>query len=164
MFEVAVLALDASDSSDRAYEFATRLAARHGTRFHVVHVVEIVPGRGAGPLRLDEQERTDRIRAQVDALKHAGAEAELEIHSAIGGGPAHVIAEVADRTGADVIITGTRGHTAAAGIVVGSVTHRLLHVAHCPLLVIPQKVVRSVVETPLAAFQLPATAALAAGS
>jgi len=34
-------------------------------------------------------------------------------------------------------VTGTRGHTALAGVIVGSVAQRLLHVAPCPVLVVP---------------------------
>jgi nucleotide-binding universal stress UspA family protein len=52
-------------------------------------------------------------------------------------GPAHVIAGVAGDAKADVIVSGTRGHTAIAGLLLGSVTQRLLHLAHCPVLVIP---------------------------
>ena len=38
---------------------------------------------------------------------------------------------------ADVIVTGSRGHTALAGVFLGSVAQRLLHVAPCPVLVVP---------------------------
>ena len=55
----------------------------------------------------------------------------------MGGGAAAAIAEIADKEGADVIVAGTRGYGALAGLLVGSVTHQLLHIAHCPLLVVP---------------------------
>ena len=78
-----------------------------------------------------------KIENQVKTLADSGIKAELETHSAHIGGPAHMIAQVAERLKADVIITGTRGHTAIAGILLGSVTQRLLHLAHCPVLVVP---------------------------
>jgi nucleotide-binding universal stress UspA family protein len=53
------------------------------------------------------------------------------------GGPAHVIADAAAKESADVIVTGTRGHTALAGVFLGSVAQRLLHLAGCPVLVVP---------------------------
>jgi nucleotide-binding universal stress UspA family protein len=137
MFATAVLGLDASESSDRALAYAAALARQNGTKLHAVHVIELAVGRGAGPVHLDETERKEKISAQVAELRSAGLEVELELRPAIAGGPAHVLVETADRLGADVIITGTRGHTAVAGIIVGSVTQRLLHIAHCPLLVIP---------------------------
>jgi nucleotide-binding universal stress UspA family protein len=140
MFKTIVLGLDGSESSDRALEHATALAKEQASTVRVVHVVEIVAGRGGGVLRLDENELKAKIAQQVNDLTAAGVSAELELHSAMAGGPAHVIAEVADRIGADVIITGTRGHTAMAGIVLGSVAHRLLHLSHCPLLIIPAAV------------------------
>ena len=53
---------------------------------------------------------------------------------------AHMIADVARGFGADVVVVGTRGHTAIGGLLLGSVTQRLLHIATCPVLAIPGKV------------------------
>ncbi len=140
MFKTIVLGLDGSDSSDHALEHATMVAKEQGSHVRVVHVIELVAGRGGGVLRLNEDEIKAKIAQQVKDLVGAGIDAELELHSAMAGGPAHVIAEVAASRNADLIITGTRGHTAASGILLGSVAHRLLHLAHCPLLIIPPSV------------------------
>ncbi len=53
------------------------------------------------------------------------------------GGPAHVIAEIADHVSADLIVTGTRGHSPLSGLLLGSVTQRLLHIAKQPVLAVP---------------------------
>jgi nucleotide-binding universal stress UspA family protein len=147
MFKTIVLGLDGSESSDHALRYATTLAREQGSSVRIVHVIEVFAGRGGGLVHLDEDEIKAKIAAQTKGLVDAGIDAELELHAAMAGGPAHVIAEVAARINADLIVTGTRGHTAMAGILLGSVAHRLLHVAHCPLLVIPTAVRAHVAET-----------------
>jgi nucleotide-binding universal stress UspA family protein len=53
------------------------------------------------------------------------------------GGPAHSIAEIAAKADADLIVVGTRGHSAVGGLLVGSVTQRLLQIADQPVLAVP---------------------------
>jgi nucleotide-binding universal stress UspA family protein len=137
MFATLVLALDGSDASDMALECAARLAKEQGSAVRVVHVVELAVGRGGGTLHLDESGIRAKIEGQVERLCSDGVNAKLEVHPAIAGGPAHVIADVAVRVDADMIVTGTRGKTALAGFFLGSVANRLLHLAHCPVLVVP---------------------------
>jgi nucleotide-binding universal stress UspA family protein len=120
VFKTIVLGLDGSESSDRALQHATMLAKEQGSAVRVVHVIEIVAGRGGGLLHLDEDALKAKIEQQTKNLVDAGIDAKLELHSAMAGGPAHVIADVARTSNADLIVTGTRGHTAAAGILLGT--------------------------------------------
>jgi nucleotide-binding universal stress UspA family protein len=137
VFKTIVLAVDGSESSDRAVSYAGDLARQAGGRIVAVHIKELIAGRFAGPVHVDEDELQAKIRAQIKDLNDAGVSADLEMHSTMTGGPAPVIADTAAREQADVIVTGTRGHTALAGVIVGSVAQRLLHVAPCPVLVVP---------------------------
>jgi nucleotide-binding universal stress UspA family protein len=54
------------------------------------------------------------------------------------GGPAPAIEEIADNAGGDLIVMGTRGHSPVAGLLLGSVTQRLLHIARRPVLAVPE--------------------------
>jgi nucleotide-binding universal stress UspA family protein len=137
VFKTIVLAVDGSESSDRALTYARELARESAGRIVAVHIKELIAGRFAGPVHVDEDELQAKIRQQVEELSNAGVGVTLEMHSTMTGGPAPVIAEVATRADADVIVTGTRGHTALAGVIVGSVAQRLLHLAPCPVLVVP---------------------------
>jgi nucleotide-binding universal stress UspA family protein len=137
MFGTIVLAVDGSRPSDNAVDYAGRLAKESGSRIVAVHVKEIMAGRAAGPVHVDEDEILGKIRDQIKQLNDDGIKTELQVTSTMTGGPAHVIADAASKESADVIVTGTRGHTALAGVFLGSVAQRLLHLASCPVLVVP---------------------------
>jgi nucleotide-binding universal stress UspA family protein len=144
MFSKIVLALDGSEPSDRVIPVAKDLAAPGSARIDIVHVRELIVGRAGGQTaRANEDELEVRVRAQAKALSDAGYDTHLHIETTVGGGPAHVIAALADKIGADVIVVGTRGHTPVAGLLLGSVTQRLLHIARCPVLAIPPQYERS---------------------
>jgi nucleotide-binding universal stress UspA family protein len=137
MFETIVLGLDGSDNSERAIPLATDLAKRDNAELVVVHVEEDVIGKGGGPIRATEDEIQAEIRSKADELSAQGLEVRVEMRSVMLGGPAHAIAEVAEQAGADLIVAGTRGHSPISGLLLGSVTQRLLHIARCPVLAVP---------------------------
>jgi nucleotide-binding universal stress UspA family protein len=90
------------------------------------------------PVYIDEAELKAKIRNQAQELRDGGTETEVDIVSATSiGGAAHEIAEAAQRNGADLIVAGSRGHTLLGGLLLGSVTQRLLHIANCPVLIVP---------------------------
>jgi len=140
MFSTVVVALDGSEASERTLPVLRELAGPDGVRVEIVHVRERLVGRPAGPLHVNEDELTDRVKAQAAELSRAGYDTHLHIEKTVGTQPAHIIAELAEKCGADLIVTGTRGHGPVAGLLLGSVTTRLLHVAPCPVIVVPSNV------------------------
>lgn len=140
MFDLVVWATDGSENADLALDYAVRLARDGAARVLAVHVREMGVGRSAGyPVHVDEEEREEKIRRQVDELKQSGVEIELEHAAVAAGGVAQVIADIARDAEADVVVVGTRGQGLVAGLLLGSVTHRLLHVAPCPVFAVPSR-------------------------
>ena len=88
-------------------------------------------------MHADQAELKAKVRSTVEDLQRDGVQATLTVAAVGIGGAAQVIADVARDTGADLIVAGTRGHSAIGGLIVGSVTHRLLHIAPCPVLAVP---------------------------
>jgi nucleotide-binding universal stress UspA family protein len=137
MFETIVLALDGSEGSQKAVPVASELAQSSNGKIVIAHVEEEVIGKGGGPIHATEDEIQAEIRKQAEELSAKGIDTEVKMTSVMLGGPAHAIASIADEAKADLIVVGTRGHSPVAGLLLGSVTQRLLHVAHQPVLVVP---------------------------
>jgi nucleotide-binding universal stress UspA family protein len=141
MFKTIVWATDGSDAADAALPYVQGLAEGEGHKLVVVHSKEVLRGRAGGyPMYADEDEVLAKIQRQADELRSAGLDVTLRIETAAAPGAAKIVADAAHTFGADVIVVGTRGHTAIGGLLLGSVTHRLLHIASCPVLAIPAKV------------------------
>ena len=137
MFDTIVVAVDGSEGSQRALALAVALARRESANLILAHVEEDISGKGGGPIHFDEDEVQARIRREAEELSGQGLDVRVEMRSVMLGAPAHAIAEVADQTGADLIVVGTRGHSAIATLVLGSVARGLLHAARVPVLVVP---------------------------
>ena len=137
VFKTIVLALDGSDTSKRAVPVAVELAKRDGAKLVLAHVDERVVAKGGGDIHFDEQEIQSDVRKLAEELAGDGLETGVEMADVMAGGAGRVIAEIAERVSADLIVTGTRGHSPVGGVLVGSVTQRLLHLAKQPVLVVP---------------------------
>ena len=140
MFKKIAWATDGSEAADHALPIAQAMALQSSAELFVVHITEFaLPGKAGGsyPVNADEDVLAEKIASQVAALQQAGITTTLEVGTSHTGGAAHAIATAAEELGADLIIVGTRGHTVFAGLLLGNVTQRLLHIAPCPVLAVP---------------------------
>jgi nucleotide-binding universal stress UspA family protein len=140
MFPTILIGTDGSDSGDRAVTFAKELAHEQKSRLIVVHVDELIPGHGgAHHVQAMEPELRTKIGEQVTQAQSEGLDVELETYKVGPSGPAHAIADAAAKSGADLIVLGSVGSGPLKGLLLGSVAHRLLQIAPCPVLVIPTR-------------------------
>jgi nucleotide-binding universal stress UspA family protein len=151
MFTKVIWATDGSEHADRAMLLAVQVAEADGAELHVVHIVEkLMSGRATG---LDAFGNELEIKAKVEQqAKAIAAENGLKIGIHVVAGLSTRIAdrivEVANDTGADLIVVGTRGHGALGSFVLGGVTQRLLHVSPCPVLAVPPGVAAETAQSP----------------
>jgi nucleotide-binding universal stress UspA family protein len=141
MFDTILWATDGSENADRALPYVKALAQRERAKLIVAHVVEKYASQKASGLAVhaDEEIVEEKLKQLSAQLSDEGYSSELRIVSHVGPQPAHEIAAIAREVGAEVIVAGCRGHGAVAGLLLGSVTQRLLHVSPCPVLVVPSQ-------------------------
>ncbi|KAA0917997.1 universal stress protein [Dietzia sp. ANT_WB102] len=134
-----VLAADGSAASDAAVAFAFAEAERRSTTLRAVHSVEVPRLPGASLFDLDqlaESVLAEDEKEVLDALapheaRHPDVTVELIL---VVGEPSVTISDEA--AGASLLVTGSRGHGGFAGLLLGSVSRRLLQTAPCAVAVI----------------------------
>jgi nucleotide-binding universal stress UspA family protein len=115
-----MLASDGSDSSAPAAELAAAIAGEHKSDVTVLHV-----GREHG------EDSRHRLAAQTAAIQGATGTEPVSIIEA--GDPHRRIVELAERERVSLVVIGSRG---LGGIkALGSVSERVVHLAHCSVLV-----------------------------
>jgi nucleotide-binding universal stress UspA family protein len=132
-----VLGYDASVCADCALEQAIELARLEGARVVVVFAYEIPAAYGGetGDYRRAVRGVAEEAAQKAAArLEEAGVDHAVEL---VPERPVPGLLDVAERTGASMIVVGTNGERPLKGVVLGSVPHKLLHVSRVPVLVVP---------------------------
>lgn len=132
-----LLPVDGSDSAFQAALYLIDFVRQHGPV--EVHVANVQPK----PLEwqthgMEKEAINDHLAVDAHlALKpvlHMLNEEEITCQTHIKlGDPAETLAALADELGCDHIIMGTRGLGAISGIVLGSVTRKVLHLSKVPV-------------------------------
>lgn len=147
MFEHIVAAIDDDTIRRGRVIEATRelAAALKNSRVVVAHIRELERSSGAGrpttvaptsgPLTLEDEELAKAIVDDaVRTLQHAGVEATGVVREG-GAQTARELLNVAEENEADLIVVGNRG-AHVTDLLLGSVAHRIVHGAPCPVLLI----------------------------
>ncbi len=138
-----LIATDGSQSALDAVELGLDIAEEQGAWpvfIHVAPAVRVLPTGGslfgltaaAVPRKPDESDRRPLV-----AAARLAAEREVDaVTDLVTGHPVEEIVRYADEIEADLIVVGSRGHGAVAGVLLGSVSRGVLHHAHCPVIVV----------------------------
>lgn len=128
-----LVAVDRSDNAQRAVACAAGLVAdSRASALHMIHVQPWLSKEAA------ESELADRALAATQAARDLLDAQGLpwRLHVAMGE-PAERVLEQATRLQAAGIIMGSRGLSAAEGLLFGSVAYKVMHLARVPVMVVP---------------------------
>jgi universal stress protein A len=146
--------VDFSSNAERALDYATMLAKRHGAAIELLHVVDDPFTSGAWTpdsyvpnltelLQVLIAQARERLRPQEASLRAQGIRTESWVMSGVPS--REIVARAAD-AGFDLIVMGTHGRTGLAHVVMGSVAERVVRRAPCPVLTVREAVAPEGVE------------------
>ena len=130
------LPVDGSDHSGRAIAQASALARLSGGEVRVFHFQEREPSKAGTASFETTADATGLVDDALRQLQNADIKASGETRAGLSGEVAKAIVDEAGRFGADLIIMGSRGLSDFQALLVGSVAHKVLHYAHCPVLIV----------------------------
>ncbi|GIH78263.1 universal stress protein [Planobispora longispora] len=135
-----VVGVDGSPAGADALAFAFAEAAARGAELRAVHawsgpVIEGAPG----VLTAEGEREGGEQRVLAEALAGWGERyPDVKVAAqAVNGHPVDVLKEAS--AGAGLLVVGSHGRGDLTGLLLGSVSHSLLHHAHCPLVVVPPR-------------------------
>jgi nucleotide-binding universal stress UspA family protein len=138
MFKNILLAFDGSDCSNRALKYASNMAQQYGAALWLIHVFPHTSDLlGYEDFEKLFAKRKSAGQAIVDRALQKLDESKLQVRTELLEGPeAESILKSAQNLEADLIVMGTRGLGAVKGLLIGSVSRKVLHYASCPVMVV----------------------------
>lgn len=135
-------AVDDSDLSHGVLTWARVLAERFAAGVHVFHALDAVRygaaySMGAAPpLAASEEDRAKALHWLEERVREAGLSANTVDVEVVAGDAAASLIEAATRTGADLLVMGSRGARAAGRLLLGSTSRAAIRQAPCSVLVV----------------------------
>jgi nucleotide-binding universal stress UspA family protein len=137
-YKKLMLPLDGSDNARLACTHAIGLAKAGNMKIVLLHCYGELPATISGAVRdeiiaLSEAEGNAVLSPGIQLCKDNGIPHKAVVHC---GSPGRTIVTVAKSEGCDLIVMGSRGLSDFAGMVMGSVSHRVLRHATMPVLIV----------------------------
>jgi nucleotide-binding universal stress UspA family protein len=140
MINTILVPVDGSSHSRQAMEFAVGLAARYAASLHLLHVAQqpvsdhvLTLGAAAVMVSGTQADLDKAGRKVVEAATGIAHRAGVDkvTTEVTTGDPAKRIIDAARSIGADMIVMGSRGLGDLSGMLLGSVSHKVGHLAPC---------------------------------
>jgi nucleotide-binding universal stress UspA family protein len=139
IFSKILVAIDSSDASMDAADYATSISQRYNAELYALHVIHADVDL-YGPHETSELTRNMRNEGEkyLNKVKVKANEKDIQIKTEtisskdISGG----ILDYAEENNIDLIVIGTRGRSGFKRLLLGSVASHVVTYAHCPVLVV----------------------------
>lgn len=136
MYKNILVAADGSDNSLRATKQAAYIASLEGdamVKIVSVIAIDVYSDMVYDPIEAHGEAQREIIKDAARVLADAGVDYEIVL---LHGRPADEIVRYAAESEADLLVMGSRGLGALREFALGSVSHKVLTHAKCPVLVV----------------------------
>jgi nucleotide-binding universal stress UspA family protein len=138
MFRRIVCATDFSETAAAAARYAVSIARAFQGQVELVHAWHLPAELADGTVSLSPDLVADSRRSAEEELAEAArALGEGTTSRLLEGPPDQAIALHAAKVDADLVVTGTRGRTGVAHVLLGSVAERVVRTSSVPVLTVP---------------------------
>ena len=140
MFERILVSVDGSKDSEKAVELAAELARTYGSSVLAVHgrdVPFIAPNPRPAAARVERWETEEDAQQLLDGAVSKLREAGVNVRGEVLPGEGRIgykILEAAEADRSNLIVLGSRGMSRVEEVMIGSVSHKIIHMAKCPVL------------------------------
>lgn len=139
-----LVATDGSAGADRAVDYGAAIAKATGATLKLLTIVEQPSSEASEKLKDIEHVAASEIpdlvgratlaHARERALRAGAAKIQLQ---ALAGDPTEEILSTAMRDNVDTIVLGKRGRGTLTGLLLGSVSQKVVSLARCTVVVVP---------------------------
>ena len=135
MFKHILVAVDGSTHSQQALPTAIEVARKFNSDVLVEHVTEHDRGRAVVYSSESPADATRLVGNAVKLIRDAGITVKGHLSDVGPGHVAKAIVETANANNVDLIVMGSRGLSDVKGLLLGSVTHKVMQIGSIPVLV-----------------------------
>lgn len=140
MFKHILVPTDFDEHASRAFDAAASLAEKFDAKITLLHVYQIPPSIYSSDLAWPTEQLAAAAKQSLAGAiakaqqRYARTESLLEV-----GSPGETIVSVANKNNADLIVMATHGRRGIARALLGSVTEKVVRLAHVPVLTVSIK-------------------------
>lgn len=131
-----LVAVDGSEYSDKAFEYATMMFKNHKSLLLVVHIIEELGNIGYSISNQIEQDSQIILQKYQTKAENKGLQSSLRIIEDRGFSVAEKILEIAEKEKVDTIVVGTKGQKPTEQFLLGSTSYKVAHYSKCTVVIV----------------------------
>ena len=131
-----LVAVDGSQYSDKAFEYAASMIHDHKQQLLIVHIIENLGNIGYSNLNQLKQDSQTILKKYKTKAENKGLKSSIKIIEDQGNNSAEKILDISESEKVDTVIVGTKGQKAKEQFLLGSTSYRVAHYSKCTVIIV----------------------------